>query len=171
VAGLLGVLCSVMVYVATRRAQWSGARTGIKFFGTTTLLGAAAVFAVSQVGTPSGLITGTSTLLWFVIGASLVKLSFEASGLLAARHRQNTVFKRMARVTLGDLRHVTTLRFLFGALGGLALPWLLLAAPANPAVLATLGLGILGCVLMGEAAERYLFFRAAPASRMPGGLK
>lgn len=171
VAGLLGVLCSVMVYVATRRAQWSGARTGIKFFGTTTLLGAAAVFAVSQVGTPSGLITGTITLLWFVIGASLVKLSFEASGLLAARQRQNTVFKRMARVTLGDLRHVTTLRFLFGVLGGVALPWLLLAAPANPAVLATLGLGILACVLVGEAAERYLFFRAAPASRMPGGLK
>ncbi|HEU5073485.1 MAG TPA: DmsC/YnfH family molybdoenzyme membrane anchor subunit [Polyangiaceae bacterium] len=170
-AGLLGVLCSVMVYVATRRAQWSGARTGIKFFGTTTLLGAAAVFAVAQFGTPAGLVTGTTTLLWFVVAASFVKLTFEASGLLAARDRQNTVFKRMARVTLGDLRPVTTLRFLFGVLGGLALPCLLLAAPTEGAVLATLGLGVLGCVLAGEAAERYLFFRAAPASRMPGGLK
>jgi len=171
VAGLLGVLCSVMVYVATRRAQWSGARTGIKFFGTTTLLGSAAVFAVAQLGTPAGLSTGTSALLWFVIGATIVKLTFEGSGLLAARDRQNTVFKRMARVTLGDLRHVTTLRFLFGMLGGLGLPFLLLGAPPSPVALAALGVGILACVLMGEAAERYLFFRAAPASRMPGGLK
>jgi DMSO reductase anchor subunit len=171
VAGLLGVLCSVMVYVATKRAQWSGSPTGIKFFGTTALLGSAAVFAVSQLGTPAGLTTGTTTLLWFVIGASLVKLSFEASGLLATRHRQNTVFKRMARVSLGDLRHVTTLRFLFGMLGGLALPALLLAGPTSAVALATLGVAILACVLVGETAERYLFFRAAPASRMPGGLK
>ena len=171
VVGLLGVLSSVMVYVATKRAQWSGSRTGIKFFGTTALLGAAAVFAVAQLGTPAGLVTGTTTLLWFVIGASLVKLCFEASGLLATRERPNTVFKRMARVSLGDLRHVTMLRFLFGILGGLALPALLLTAPTNAAVLATLGIGVLACVLAGEAAERYLFFRAAPASRMPGGLK
>jgi Fe-S-cluster-containing dehydrogenase component/DMSO reductase anchor subunit len=171
VMGGLGVLCSVMVYVATKRAQWSGARTGIKFFGTTTLLGAAAVFAVSQFGTPAGIGTGTTTLLWLVVGTSLVKLTFEASGLLAARERQNTVFKRMAKVMLGDLKGATTLRFGLGLLGGVALPLMLLSTWVAPPLLSGLALGMLACVLLGEASERYLFFRAAPASRMPGSLR
>jgi hypothetical protein len=27
------------------------------------------------------------------------------------------------------------------------------------------------CLLLSEIAERYLFFRAAPGSRMPGGIR
>jgi DMSO reductase anchor subunit len=174
--GLLGVLCSVMVYVATKRAQWSGASTGVKFLGTTALLGAAAVFAVSQIG---GIVldTATSTLLGLIAGCSVFKLSFEASGLLQARSRPNTVFKRMAKVMLGDLKKVTLLRFAAGALGGLVLPLILAQAtqgaskPLSPAAFLTLAFAMLGLVVLGEGAERYLFFRAAPASRMPGGLK
>lgn len=171
VMGMLGVFCSVMVYVATKRAQWAGARTGVKFLGTTALLGSAAVFAVAQLGTPAGIDTGTTTLLWLVFGCSLVKLTYEASTLLYARQRQNTVFKRMARVMLGDLYQVLAMRFTFGILGGVLVPLALLSAPVQPGLLASLGVGMLAFVLFGEAAERYLFFRAAPASRMPGGLR
>ncbi|MDQ2644789.1 MAG: dimethyl sulfoxide reductase anchor subunit, partial [Myxococcota bacterium] len=38
-AGVLGIFCSVMVYVATGRAQWSATPTGLKFFGTALVLG------------------------------------------------------------------------------------------------------------------------------------
>src|SRR5258706_10803941 len=51
-AGALGVFCSVMVYVATRREQWSGTRTGLKFFGSTVLLGAAMYLAASACTSP-----------------------------------------------------------------------------------------------------------------------
>jgi len=170
VAGLLGVLCSVMVYVATKRAQWSGARTGVKFIGTTALLGAAAVFFVSQLGGPSW-DRGTTALLWLVVAASLAKLTFEGAGLLHARERQNTVFKRMAKVMLGDLQRVTLLRFSIGLVGGVLVPLALLKAPIEANLVPVVSLAMLVSVLLGEASERYLFFRAAPASRMPGNLK
>ena len=169
--GLFGVLCSVMVYVATKRAPWSGARTGTKFLGTTSVLGAAFVFAVSQLTAPAALATGTSALLWVVVAGSSAKLAFEASGLLHARERQNTVFKRMARIMLGDLKRATSLRFLAGVLGGILIPLALLSAPVNVAFMQFMALFMLALLVTGEAAERYLFFRAAPASRMPGALR
>lgn len=171
VIGLFGVFCSVMVYVATKRAPWSGARTGTKFLGTTSILGAASVFAVSQWTGPAVLATGTSALLWVVLAASSAKLAFEASGLLHARDRRNSVFKRMARIMLGDLKSTTGLRFLAGVVGGILIPLALLSAPVNLAFMQILALVMLTLLMLGEAAERYLFFRAAPASRMPGALR
>ncbi|HEX2671282.1 MAG TPA: DmsC/YnfH family molybdoenzyme membrane anchor subunit, partial [Polyangiaceae bacterium] len=41
ILGAAGVYCSIMVYVVTRRAQWSAVLTGFKFLGTSVLLGAA----------------------------------------------------------------------------------------------------------------------------------
>ncbi|HEY0708513.1 MAG TPA: DmsC/YnfH family molybdoenzyme membrane anchor subunit, partial [Polyangia bacterium] len=47
--GLVGVFCSIMIYVVTRRTHWRAAMTATKFTGTTVLLGAATVFMVSQL--------------------------------------------------------------------------------------------------------------------------
>jgi Fe-S-cluster-containing dehydrogenase component len=171
--GVLGVFCSVMVYVATRREQWSAAQTGIKFFGTTLALGSATVFAVSALTKPlaRGSLDAPTPLLWLVIAACIVKLAAEASTLAQANARQNSVRKRMAMVMRGELRNVTRARFLCGGIGGLCLPFLVSAAALGPGTTRGLGLLILLSLLAGEFLERYLFFRAAPASRMPGRLK
>jgi formate dehydrogenase iron-sulfur subunit len=180
--GLLGVFCSVMVYVATRRAHWRVTRTGPRFFGTTLLLGAAAVLMVSLL--TAGTLGGTAgtarlvrTLLLVVMAASGGKLLAEASVLRHLKGTQHTVGKRVALVMLRDLERQTLARFLCGAVGGIVIPGL--ALMVLPAVLAgggfTPGLRVsavasLVLLLIGELLERYLFFKAAPASRMPGGL-
>ncbi|HET9960589.1 MAG TPA: DmsC/YnfH family molybdoenzyme membrane anchor subunit [Polyangiaceae bacterium] len=171
--GIMGVFFSVMVYVATRRVQWSGTRTGIKFFGTMLLLGAASVLGVSMATRGAELALGRASdaLLVLVFAVTLVKLSFEAAILAQIRDRRLSVERRMAALMLGELRSATALRFGLAIVGGLLLPvaffvqWIPNSAsgPAASAMLAAL--------LGAELSERYLFFRAAPASRMPGGLR
>jgi DMSO reductase anchor subunit len=174
--GVLGVFCSVMVYVATRREPWSAARTGIAFFGTTLVLGCAAVFAVSAFtlpldhGSGSGSRDAPRALLWFVIAGSAIKLAVEASALLRVRDRRRSALKRMALVMLGDLAPLTRARFACGVAGGLVLPLVGLGVLDAGATRA-LSVAVLATLLAGELLERTLFFRAAPASRMPGALR
>jgi len=171
VSGLVGVFCSVMVYVVTRREQWSFAQTGVKFFSTTLLLGSASVLTVSTWGATAEAAATPSLLVPVIIGTTLLKLAFELHSLSHARDRRATALKRMGVVMLGELKHVTVARFLLLVLGGLVLPTVLSrqVLPATATTVVTLL--ILTTLLAGELAERYLFFRAAPASRMPGGLR
>jgi DMSO reductase anchor subunit len=171
-AGGLGVFCSVMVYVATGREQWSATPTGIKFFGTSIVLGAASVLAVGLFSSPPG--TGidhvAEALLGVVLAATGIKLALELQLLGRSRDRRFSTAKRVARVMLGDLRAVTGLRLALSLLGGIVVPALLLTTELAAAPNAAAALMLL-CLLGGEIAERVLFFRAAPASRMPGGLR
>jgi formate dehydrogenase iron-sulfur subunit len=152
--GVAGVICSVMIYAATRRAHWAAAPTALKFVGTTVILGAAA----------SAVFVPTPALRAALMVASIAKLAFEAAGLRHLRARQHSVGKRVALLMTRDLRGVTLARFVAGVAGGVVLP----ALGAAPSV----GLRILMLALLlgGELAERSLFFKAAPPSRMPGGL-
>ena len=118
VFGIVGVFCSVMVYVATRREHWSFVQTGVKFFGTTLLLGCAAVLAVSA-RCHTLQVSRTSLLLSLLAGVTLIKLAFEAHSLGYASDRRGTALKRMALVMRGELRHVTVIRFALLLLGGL----------------------------------------------------
>jgi DMSO reductase anchor subunit len=68
-----------------------------------------------------------------------------------------------------ELGWISVLRFATGVVGGLFLPWLILSDRVAPGVV--IGVLMLLLLLVGELSERYLFFAAAPASRMPGGLK
>jgi formate dehydrogenase iron-sulfur subunit len=172
VVGVLAVFCSVMVYVVTKRPQWSGMRTTLAFFGTTVLLGLAAVLALTSSNVSA--LDGASqralhTLLEALIAAAVIKLAYEGELLRHVRERQHTIEKRMAIVMLRDLRWPTGLRFVMGFLGGIIIPSLVHSSrvPSANATLLWVGLGL--CIT-AELAERYLFFRAAPASRMPGGL-
>jgi formate dehydrogenase iron-sulfur subunit len=180
--GLLGVLCSVMVYAATRRAHWRGSLTGPRFFGTTVVLGAAAVLMVSVLtaGTLGGIDSSArlvKALLLVVMASSGAKLLAEASVLRHLKGARHTVGKRVALVMIRDLERQTLARFLCGGVGGVVIPGL--ALMVLPTTLAgggfTPGLRVamvaaLVLLLGGELLERYLFFKAAPASRMPGGL-
>jgi formate dehydrogenase iron-sulfur subunit len=156
--GLAGVLCSAMIYAATRRAHWAAVPTVVKFAGTTLILGAAASAAFAPA--PASLA--------LIMVATVLKLLFEAAGLRHLRAREHTVGKRVALLMTRDLRGVTIGRFVAGGAGGLALPALCWHQPAlaTPALRATMLL----LLLAGELAERYLFFKAAPPSRMPGSL-
>jgi Fe-S-cluster-containing dehydrogenase component/DMSO reductase anchor subunit len=173
VFGLGGVFCSVMVYVVTRREQWSFTQTGIKFFSTMLLLGSASVLAVSAWGDGGGGGRGAEPSRWLVAigGIALLKLVFEAHTLSHASDRRSTALKRMAMAMRGELRAVTATRFSLLLLGGVVLPGALLAQVLSPHSLFAVTVIMLLALLIGELTERYLFFRAAPASRMPGGLK
>lgn len=168
--GMSGVFCSVMVYVATRRQQWSGSETGLRFFGTTLGLGAAAVVAVASWEV-SNAMPAMQVLLWVVGLTTGVKLAFECAGLLSVRDPRESSAKRMAKVMLGDLMKTTTARFALGLAGGILLPLLLVVDVWDRHTGALLAGVSFATLLFGELAERSLFFSAAPTSRMPGGLR
>lgn len=170
IVGLAGVFCSVMVYVATRREQWSPLHTGLKFFGTTALLGAASILAVSAFMLPAAALPQMRLPLEIVLASAAIKLAFEGRELLHARDLRQSALKRVAIVMLGDLRRATIVRFALLMVGGLLLPLTALAAHTASAR-RPVALAMLAFLVAGELAERYLFFRAAPASRMPGGLR
>jgi Fe-S-cluster-containing dehydrogenase component/DMSO reductase anchor subunit len=139
VAGLAGVVCSTMVYAATKRECWSADVTGVKYVMTTAILGAAA----HGLATPLAVLLGT-------------KLLFEASLLRHGRDRHRGAWKRSALLQLGPLRAVTAARFAAGAAAiGFALAGVPIAAFAF--------------ALVGEVLERHLFFVAVASPRMPGG--
>jgi formate dehydrogenase iron-sulfur subunit len=187
-AGVAGVVCSVMVYAATKRDHWRGSLTGLKFGMTTLLLGLAAVMMVSTVSTvviglasPGRVLPFWTAPAFRELGlalalASAIKLGFELSILRHIHDRHHSVLKRSALLMVRDLRRVTLARFICGALGGVVLPALavLLIAPRAPAgagpVLGALTVAIFVLSLAGELSERYLFFSAAPSSKMPGAL-
>ena len=181
--GLAGVFCSVMVYDSTRRPLWHWSRTGMRFLLTGALLGiptslliafVAAAFTesltVQQIMHDYGRnLCGTLALV------AVGKLLFEASIFTHLLSRRLTPLKRTAMLTTGELSRWTGQRFLCGAIGGIALPGCLFLAPLldqqQPlstqfiAVAVVLSLGI---SFVGEVFERYLFFSAVIAPKMPG---
>jgi formate dehydrogenase iron-sulfur subunit len=180
IAGLLGVFCSVMIYHDTRRPYWAGWRSGLKFYGTTLILGtAAALFVttlqglfwpeVTEAGAYSQLTRFLSILL---VATGGLKLVLEA--LVFFDVQPGAVHGPEGTVLLmrGELREMTTARFLLGFIGALVLPLAFVIhnpAPAFP----TLGVtgGIIAFTLLGELLERHLFFVAVVATRMPGGFE
>lgn len=150
--GVAGLFCSVMIYVDTRREFWRLANTAPRFFGSAVVLGLAGTLAVP----------GMPRAIGFVLAAAMLgKIGFESQALRPA------AAAKTARLLISQhLRPVNELRAAAAVLGGLLGP-LLVATGASPAV-AWLALAL---VLAGEIAERYLFFRAVDAPKMPGGVQ
>jgi Fe-S-cluster-containing dehydrogenase component/DMSO reductase anchor subunit len=156
--GTLGLACSVMIYADTRRAFWCIANTAPRFFGSAVLLGLAS--ALCAGGAPPA-------LGYFLAGATIAKLAFEARALAPLRGSPDdplTPERKSARLIAGPLATANALRVLAALLGGVALP-LALALKLAPPAIAWLALAL---TLLGELAERYLFFRAVDAPKMPG---
>ncbi len=167
VTGILGVFFSVMIYAATRRMHWRAAITGPKFFATTVALGSAATLALSSFST--GVTSGYGrALLALVVVVGGGKLLAEAFALRHVRDRQHTVGKRVALIMVQDLRAATAWRFLLGGAGAVALPLAAWSSGRSPQ--SAMAAAMTACLLGGELLERYLFFKAAPPSRMPGAL-
>ena len=155
-SGLAGVGASVMVYVATGRAVWGPAATGARFFLSTAVLGLATIALTVTEPVPR--------ILLVLAGVTAVKLAIETARLRHLGSRTTTPLERSARLLVGPLRRMMTLRLACGALGGVALP---IGAALSGGGVAAAG-AIFVLTLAGELLERHLFFVAAAAPRMPG---
>lgn len=127
--GLVGLACSTMIYVDTRRNFWRLAQTGPRLVGTAGL---------------AGLVMLSPRAAAFAL---LVKLAWETRTFY-----DGGVSARLQR---GPLRAATSIRDIF-ALSAMVL---LIAAPGWLAI---------ALLFAGELTERYLFFRAVDAPKMPG---
>jgi hypothetical protein len=81
--------------------------------------------------------------------------------------------KRSALLTLGPLSNKTLARFAAGFLGGIAMPLFLLqdSQEANRVTTTIIVALIFSACLAGELLERFQFFAAVSAPRMPGSVR
>lgn len=150
--GLAGLACSAMIYIDTRRSFWRPAFTLPRFF----LGGAALALATLSSGAAGDFAYYAKFAAALVLGA---KLAVELVSLRGA-----AVFARLQR---GPLFGVLCSRLGLATGAGLVLAFL--APAAGPGLAASLRAALpLGLLLAGEIAERYLFFRAVDAPKMPG---
>jgi formate dehydrogenase iron-sulfur subunit len=183
--GAIAVFCSIMIYVFTQRECWSPLRVTVRFVLTAALLGVAATWLsilLAMVASPSPLLSELiqefgPTLCRTLILLSIVKLVWEAAIFRHLLFQRNTPLRRSAILLSRDLSSLTLARFALGILGGVLMPAMLLSQFASAAsgpgqiqFVLTTGLLVLAC-LAGELVERYLFFAACAAPRMPGGIR
>jgi formate dehydrogenase iron-sulfur subunit len=181
VTGLAGVFCSTMIYASTRRAYWNATYTGLKFLLTCLVLGipvallmrlGAAVWSAPG-GFPFLMPENVRELCQCLLAAAAAKLALEAAIFSWLRAKTFTPLRRTAVLLTGDLARATSIRFVCGAIGGLVLPGLVLVWSSQAGEMASLGLVavvvlILALNFVGELVERYLFFAAVVAPKMPG---
>jgi formate dehydrogenase iron-sulfur subunit len=155
--GVLGLFCSVMIYVDTRRAFWRFAYTAPRFFGTALILALGSVLV--SPGAPASIPA-------ILIGATIAKLLFEARALDAINGDRDelTPARKTALLLAGPLRWVNELRIFAALVGGVLIPLMVAlgqigVAFAWPALVA---------LAFGELLERSLYFRAVDAPKMPG---
>lgn len=157
--GLLGLFCSVMIYVDTHRAFWRPASTGPRFLGSGLVLGLAGALTAPEMPVVLGPL---------LAACMAIKLFLEARALGALREQPEgppSPAHQTARLLTGPLlRPVNEVRVCAAIIGGVLLPPLVASGAATIAF-AWIGLAL---VLAGELAERYLFFRAVDAPKMPG---
>ncbi len=178
--GLVGIFCSVMIYVDTRRAFWSATQTNLKFFGTALILG---IPVSLMIAFSTALLTadlsiadimnqfGTHLCKALILVTS-AKLVFECTIFSHLRERSFTSLKRTAQLMTGDLKPVTLQRFVFGVIGGILIPAIMIAQHelfSTSQIAACLSTLLMFSLLTaGEVMERYLFFTAVVAPKMPG---
>ena len=181
--GLLAIVCSMMIYIDTQREFWSPLRTATRFVGTSLVLGipVALLISLAAAATASDLTIDQvlSAFGWQLCRALVMvataKLLFELTIFGNLRSKRLTPLKRSAMLLTGDLSMIATARFFFGILGGILLPLVLLGqshlAPRDgydPLFVGIVSLLVLGLCFVGELLERYLFFTAVVAPKMPG---
>jgi DMSO reductase anchor subunit len=176
--GIAAVMCSVMIYVDTRREFWSLGVTTRKFLLTCAVLGIpmailsaqVAAYAIAAVS-PADVWQQVARPLWLALSIAMaVKLLAEASVFGALLESRITSLKRTALLMSGELARPTFGRFASGVLGGILLPAALLNSTPEFSDTASLAITAvsLALVLGGEILERYLFFAAVVAPKMPG---
>lgn len=176
-AGIASVMCSVMIYADTRREFWEFGATTRKFLLTCLILGlptgvlcafAAAIF-LPDVDVSLVKLQIARPLWQMLIAVTSFKLLAEATIFVSLFQHRHTALKRTATLMAGELSRETFFRFLSAGLGGILLPLCLLAnSGLSNQLLVALGAVSLALLFAGELLERYLFFTAVVAPKMPG---
>lgn len=173
-AGGIGMVCSMMIYIDTRRAAWSFSRTGPLFMGTGIALGA---LGVSAAILAAGVFVGEGELVqslpFLALGLSilLVKLWMERvfRNPSKAGPNDSTALQNGARLMHGPLRGRSRFRLLLAGLGMLVISGCIVSVVlGGPDLVVALSvLAMLICTL-GELVERHLYFTAEASPSMPG---
>ena len=182
-SGIVGIICSVMIYDDCKKELWKGTITGFKFFGSAITLGLVTIMLASVAGVyfikpelaEAVTKTYTSTLSLLLFCAFTGKLLWEASIFRHLKDPTYSMSKRSAMLMLNHLIKVTRMRYVFGFIGGVCLPGLIYYISTQPVTedsfFSLLILSAISFVLslLGEFCERYLFFSAVVSKKMPGG--
>jgi hypothetical protein len=152
--------------------------SGVKFAGTTVVLGLATALAslgVSMAGASGGVTGAAASLVPLLAGAmmlvSVAKLWFEAGGRQGSDGAGSEPLRRTDRLLRGPLKRPAGLRRFLGVAGGLVFPALAVVGTVSDdrGLAASSSVVSLAASIGGELIERYLFFRAVTRPRMPGG--
>ncbi|MCM8532848.1 MAG: hypothetical protein NE330_16895, partial [Lentisphaeraceae bacterium] len=183
VSGILGIICSIMIYDDCKKELWRGSITGLKFFGTALCLGLTTILLAALAGVyimkPEHAVdvhtVYTSKLSLLMVVAFTAKLSWEATIFRHLKAPTYSMFERSALLMKNHLPLATKMRYFFGAVGGVFIPLVIYFATVQPQqdnANFILGLAVTSFVfaLIGELCERFLFFAAVVSKKMPGGI-
>ncbi len=173
ILGLAGVYSSAMIYIATRRELWRSTRTLPRFLSTGMIVGSS--LTATTIGWGGGSDSVVILLLIVAVLSGATKLFWELSFYLGANvelatvdrldiRSQNLVASRLAgwrRIRLG------------AGWAGLIACMVAVCVVGVGEVSAGLLLALTGSMvlLVGETAERLLYFMSIVYYRMPGTLK
>ncbi|MSU27573.1 MAG: molybdopterin oxidoreductase [Pedosphaera sp.] len=152
---LAAVFAQSMVYADTHRTFWSLRHTAPRFFGTVLVLSLALALVLQP----------TAPISIALLLATLFKLACELAVLKHADTDSDrwTQLRRTATLQTGVLRPVLAVRLLTALVGGVFIPFTI----ATGAVSASLAVSAFVLCLIGELAERHLFFTSVAPDKMP----
>ena len=168
--GIVAVYTSAMIYVDTHRELWKSKYTFPKFYGTTALLG---LIAIETVGAWAGLFFDqdlTHLLQASAGGAIILLFTFVGWDLSTYRNALDDDFSAIhqsAKIIERKLPKVCRIRDILFACSNLFLFGSILVGGSPQAIFLSVALLITGMFLV---IERYIFFTAVVAYRMPGGI-
>lgn len=166
--GLASVFTSVMIYVDTRRPFWALTLVAPKFFGATILLGSGFAGAFLACLTQGGIAAAGPWAFVAAVAATLCRVSLfvwehftswrMSNDLEHPAHRSAVTITRL----LPWVRPVRVALFAVSTIAGLA-------ALAGGPIGAALAVVAFLSTFASQVIERYTFFTAVIAPRMPGG--
>ena len=167
--GLLAVFTSVMIYADTRRAFWALKLTAPRFYGATVLLGLTTVAAGMswlEFFGATNLDSAFRIATAFGVAAHALLIGSEIRDAVQAL-RESSLIKRSER----------TIRMFLPWLRPARIVLFVLAACSSAIALMTSGAGstagmtvALAATFASQVLERFSFFTAVTAPRMPGGV-
>jgi Fe-S-cluster-containing dehydrogenase component/DMSO reductase anchor subunit len=168
--GIMAVFTSVMIYVDTQRDFWSLSRTFTKFFGATTLLGLLTTGVIASRIDCAAVIPAASSSHYLFLAATAVNGALFIWELVNYHRAVNNVassWHRSARTIRHLLPWIIPTR---GACQAASIFFLSMTQTSTPCGAAILASAALVICFLSLVLERYTFFTAVTAHRMPGGI-
>jgi formate dehydrogenase iron-sulfur subunit len=163
--GLVAVFTSVMIYADTRRAWWALASTAARFYGATIVLGVTAVAAVLSSIAASDVAFRFAVAL--SIAARTIFFAWETVRSVRAIADSSSPIHRSEKALRTLLPWFSRVRLGVFVLGTLVSVLALIASAPVTTAAASLALAL---SLLAHVLERFGFFTAVAAPRMPGGV-